>query len=88
MISNKEEFDKLRQATTDKLLLVLFVAEWDESSKILHQMIKEMPTNFNQIKFAVVDADQVSSLVEKFQIDSVPAVVLMHPHKQNEEVHQ
>ena len=46
LISNQEEFDKLRQATTDKLLLVLFVAEWDESSKLLQQMIKEMPTNF------------------------------------------
>ena len=46
LINSVEEFDKLRQQTTDKLLLTLVTAEWDSSSQILKQMIDEMPNNF------------------------------------------
>lgn len=67
-------------------MLVLVKAEWDDASKLLEQMVTEMPSNFSQVKFCVVDADQVPDLVDHFQIDSVPAIVMMHPHKQNPEV--
>lgn len=79
--THMEEYEKLRKATTDKLILILVAAEWDDASKLLLQMVAEMPSNFRSIKFAVVDADQVPSLVDHFQIDAVPSVVLMHPHK-------
>ncbi len=36
----------------------------------------------------MADADQVPDLVEKFKIDAVPTLILMHPHKQNAEVLQ
>jgi thioredoxin-like negative regulator of GroEL len=49
-------------------------------------MIKEMPSNFGQIKFAAADADQVPTLVDHFKIDAVPSVILLHPHKQTGEV--
>ncbi len=45
-LTNMEEYEKLRQSTTDKLLLILVTAEWDDSSKLLLEMIKEMPQNF------------------------------------------
>lgn len=51
-------------------------------------MLSEMPASFTQIRFAVADADQVPDLVEKFKIDAVPTLILMHPHKQNAEVLQ
>jgi len=51
-------------------------------------MVSEMPPNFTQIRFAIVDADQVPNLVDKFKIDAVPSLVLMHPHKQNAEIIQ
>lgn len=87
-ISSDEEFDKLRQQTTDKLFLTLIHAEWDSASQHLRQMVSEMPPNFTQIRFAIVDADQVPNLVDKFKIDAVPSLVLMHPHKQNAEIIQ
>lgn len=46
LLSSMEEYDKLRQSTTDKLLLILVTAEWDDSSNLLLEMIKEMPPNF------------------------------------------
>ncbi len=45
-LTTMEEYEKLRQSTTDKLLLILVTAEWDDSSKLLLEMIKEMPPNF------------------------------------------
>ena len=87
-ITTVSDFEKIRQQTTDKLFLTLVYAEWDSASQHLRQMVSEMPSNFTQIRFAVVDADQVPDLVEKFQIDAVPTLVLMHPHKQNAEVIQ
>ena len=45
-LTSMEEYEKLRQSTTDKLLLILVTAEWDDSSKLLLEMIKEMPPNF------------------------------------------
>ena len=45
-LTSLEEYEKLRQSTTDKLLLILVTAEWDDSSKLLLEMIKEMPPNF------------------------------------------
>jgi len=36
----------------------------------------------------VFDADKVPELVDKYQIDAVPSLILMHPHKQNAEVLQ
>jgi len=51
-------------------------------------MMSEMPQNFPHVRFAAVDADQAPDLVEKYQIDAVPALILMHPHKQNPEVIQ
>ena len=46
LLTSMEEYEKLRQSTTDKLLLILVTAEWDDSSKLLLEMIKEMPPNF------------------------------------------
>ena len=39
-----EDYNKLRTATTDKLLFILVKAEWDDSSKLLEQMVTEMPS--------------------------------------------
>ena len=39
-----EDYNKLRGATTDKLLMILVKAEWDDSSKLLEQMVNEMPS--------------------------------------------
>lgn len=87
-LSTLEEFQNLRKQTTDKLIIILFTAEWDESSTLLGQMVAQMPGNFDYIKFATVDADQATPLVEHFKIDAVPAVVLLHPHKTNGDIFQ
>ena len=34
-----DQYKKLRTATTDKVIAVLFTAEWDEASKVLKEMV-------------------------------------------------
>ena len=40
-LTEVDQYKSLRAATTDKIILVLFTAEWDEASRILHQMAAE-----------------------------------------------
>lgn len=40
-------FQKLRTDTTDKLIAILFYAEWDASSMQLKDMITEMPAAYS-----------------------------------------
>jgi hypothetical protein len=41
-----------------------------------------MPSNFSQVKFAVADCDAAADLVDHFEdVDSVPSLVMVHPHK-------
>ena len=35
-LTEVDQYKSLRAATTDKIILVLFTAEWDEASRILH----------------------------------------------------
>ena len=47
-----------------------------------------MPSNYPRVKLLFFDCDQVPDLVDKFEVDQVPAVVLLHPHKNDHEVTQ
>ena len=37
------KFQEVRTQTTDKVICILFVADWDESSGVLKNMMSEMP---------------------------------------------
>lgn len=80
-LTTEAEFRSLRENTTDKLICVLMVAEWDQASQQLKTMLKEMPTKFTSVKFCWVDCEQVEGLVDQFKVESVPSLVLVHPHK-------
>ena len=40
-LTELDQYKKLRAATTDKVIAVLFTASWDDSSRILQQMVQE-----------------------------------------------
>lgn len=51
-------------------------------------MFQAMPESKPNCKFYSLDADEAPALVDHFQIDSVPALIIVHPHKNQPEVHQ
>ena len=84
-----DQYKKLRAATTDKVIAVLFTADWDESSGILKQMVTErVNQNFaaGTILFNWVDCDSGEDLVEHFDVESVPSLVIVLPHKNSPEI--
>ena len=83
-LTELEQYKKIRAATTDKIILVLFSASWDESSRILQEMVQErVRQNFavSTIIFTWVDCDQGEELVEHFDVEAVPSLVIVLPHK-------
>ena len=69
--------------------MILFSADWDESSRVLKEMLDErVRTNFGfaTIIFNWVDCDQAEDLVDHFDIESVPSLAIVLPHKQSYEV--
>ena len=68
---------------------MLFSAEWDDSSRVLKEMLVErVKQNFaaDTIIFGWADCDEAEDLVEHFDIESVPSLAVMMPHKQQAEV--
>ena len=83
-----DEYKQLRTKTTDKVICLLFSAEWDEASRVLKQMLAErVRQNFaaDSIIFGWVDCDEAEELVEHFDVESVPSLVVVQPHKQEHE---
>ena len=84
-LTELDQYKKLRAATTDKAIAILFVADWDDASKVLKEMVAErVKQNFaaSTILFNWVDCDQGEDLVEHFDIESVPSLVIVMPHTQ------
>ena len=47
-----------------------------------------MPKNMPHCKFGKIDADQAADLVDFFEVDAVPALIVVHPHTQQHEKHE
>lgn len=62
-LETTEDLNKLKKVCTDKAILILFWASWDESSESLKSMMEEMPKAYKNLRFAYVDCDE-SDLVE------------------------
>ena len=84
-LTELDQYKKLRAATTDKVIAILFAADWDDSSRVLKEMMAErVNQNFaaGTVLFNWVDCDQGEDLVEHFDVESVPSLVIVMPHKQ------
>lgn len=66
---------------------MLVFADWDDTSKHLLQMFQLMPQYHLNCKFNSINADEATDLVDKFEVDSVPALIVVHPHKNQHDLH-
>jgi glutaredoxin-related protein len=77
-LATEEDLNTLKKGCSDKAILILFWAEWDESSQTLKSMMEEMPSVYTSVRFAYVDCDE-SDLVETLDVDTVQTLVCVHP---------
>jgi thioredoxin 1 len=79
-IINESDFNE-----KERFLTVKFWATWCGPCKLIEPSIKKMEDEFGSVKFVSVDIDQVSSLVQKYRIRSVPSILFL---KNGEEVNR
>ena len=88
-LTELDQYKKIRAVTTDKVICVLFVADWDDSSKVLKEMVEARVAqniSANTMLFNWVDCDAGEDLVEHFDIESVPSLAIVLPHKQEPQI--
>jgi len=77
-LDTDEDLKKLKERCTDKPIVILCWAEWDETSQNLKQMMEEMPKVYQSVFVAYIDCDE-SDLVDTLNVDTVQTVVILHP---------
>lgn len=85
-LENEADLNKVKKDCSDKAIIILFWASWDDNSETLKGMIEEMPKVYKNLQFAYVDCDE-SDLVDTFDVENVQTVVTVHPEgsgKKNE----
>lgn len=78
LLNTEAEFKNLKKKCTEKPILVLFWASWDENSSLLKNMMAEMPQAYTKVQLAYVDCDE-SELVDVLDIDTVQTIAVIHP---------
>ena len=59
------------------LYAVKFWATWCQPCRLMDPMIKKLEEEFSDIKFLSIDIDQVPELAKKFEIKSIPTIILI-----------
>eukprot|EP00347_Sterkiella_histriomuscorum_P021830 403332619 len=87
-IKDLAQLEQLKKTLTDKCLALLFWADWHQPCHQLRDQLSEMTKVYKNVKFAWCNSDEAQDLVDKFDINEVPTLALIHPHKINPELVQ
>lgn len=77
---NSSNFDE-QVTNTDKLVLIDFYATWCGPCKTMTPIIKEIAKEHNEIKFVKVDVDKNEELAIKYNVMSIPTMIIMKDGK-------
>lgn len=81
VINSAAELVTLQQSTVGGKVVVFFWAPWQEASKLggqLHTIFSALSEKFSSVAFAIVEAEAVPELSEKFEISVVPTFVSLN----------
>ena len=73
---NKDNFDK-EVLQSEKRVLVDFNAEWCGPCKMMKPVLEEISQSNNDIKIVSVNVDDEDELASKYNISSIPCLVLI-----------
>ena len=71
-VNEKEFYNEIKEGKT----LVDFYANWCGPCKMLSPIIHELSEEVTDIKFLKVDIDEESELAEKYDVMSIPTIIL------------
>lgn len=69
--------DTTKKEEIDKIILMDFFAEWCQPCKIQDPIIEELKEKFgDKIEFKKIDVDKDSKFVDKYNIRSIPTLII------------
>jgi len=68
--------------TEEKLVIVDYSADWCAPCKVLEPVFKQLSQEITKAKFYKVDVDKESDLTKKFDIMSVPTIIIFKKGKE------
>lgn len=68
-IETAQQFKEMRSSVTDKAIVLLVTASWNEQSQMLKEMAREMPSSYPSVKLCWFDCDELAELVDQFEVD-------------------
>ena len=84
-IKTEEDLNQVKKVCTDRPIIVLFWASWDQPSCTLKSMMEEMPKAYKSVRLVYVDCDE-SDLVDVLDVDTVQTLAIIHPEGSNKKV--
>lgn len=78
--SEKQKMDKSKTDSSDKLVLIDFYATWCGPCKAMSPVMEQMEEKYgDRIEFKKVDVDQDGELAQKYNVESIPNIVILSP---------
>jgi len=73
---NEQEFnEEVLEASTQKLIILDFYADWCPPCKMLHPVLQKISEEFkDKIKILRVDVDKNPFLAQKYNISAIPSI--------------
>ncbi|XP_057448347.1 thioredoxin H2-like [Lotus japonicus] len=72
-------FDAFKQ--TDKLMVIDFTAKWCRPCKLMNPVIQEFAAKYTDVEFIKIDVDELWEVSQKFQVQALPAFILIKKGK-------
>ena len=83
---SEREFDETINSKKSPVVIVDFFAEWCMPCLMLAPVFEELASKFRKIKFATVNVDENKSLSGKFNITSIPCLIVFKDGKEVERI--
>ncbi len=81
--SEKKESSNLKSVSSEKLVLIDFYATWCGPCKAMTPVMEEMEKKYgDRIEFKKVDVDKNEELAQKYNVQSIPNIVILSPHEE------
>lgn len=74
IILNEKEFD---ESVSDGVVLIDFYADWCGPCKMIAPVLEEASKELDDVKFYKVNVDDSPGLAQRFDVMSIPTIVVM-----------
>ena len=83
---SSREFNETINNSENKVIIVDFFAEWCMPCVMMSPVLEELADKFKKIKFVKVNIDDNQELSQKFNISSIPCLVIFKKGKEIERI--